>query len=90
MTPGVAVQGGSDRRRQGNGAGFAERHGHPLNGVHVTRRHVAVMVPGGGTEQMFQCVSQGFNSPFYLLLFNVLMRFCVSERFTGCHKISDQ
>ena len=50
MTPGVAVQGGSDRRRQGNGAGFAERHGHPLNGVHVTRRHVAVMVPGGGFE----------------------------------------
>ena len=47
MTPGVAVQGGSDRRRQGNGARFAERHGHPLNGVHVTRRHVAVMVPRG-------------------------------------------
>ena len=48
------------------------------------------MVPGGGTEQMFQCVSQGFNSAFYLLLFNVLTRFCVSGRFTECHKISDQ
>ena len=48
------------------------------------------MVPGGGTVQMFQCVVWDLNSAFYLRFFNALMKLCVSELFTVCHKISDQ